>query len=92
MLTFGGQDGIQQRDQIQAGGDIEQGGDVSEGGDGGFQWLRRLMGDLGGGDQVIDFAEVDLADDLGFAVDALAVAGVVIGVAADLLGGEAGHT
>ena len=45
------------------------------------------MGLLGGGHQVVDLAEVDLADDLGFAVDALAIAGVVIGVAADLLGG-----
>ena len=90
-MALGGQDGIQQRDQIQAGGDIEKGGDVGEGGHRGFQWLRRLMGELGGGDQVFDFAEVDLADDLGFAVDALALAGVVIGVAADLLGREARH-
>jgi hypothetical protein len=44
------------------------------------------MGLLSGGHQVFDFAEVDLADDLGFAVDALAIAGVVIGVAANLLG------
>ena len=50
------------------------------------------MGELGGGDEIVDFAEVDLADDLGLAIDALAIAGVVIGVAADYFGGEAWHT
>ncbi len=50
------------------------------------------MGLLGGSDHVVDFAEVDLTDDLGYAVDALAVAGVVIGMAADLLGSETRHT
>jgi len=49
------------------------------------------MGLLGGSHHVVDSAEVDLTDDLGFAVDALAVAGVVIGVAADLFGREAWH-
>jgi len=44
---------------------------------------------FGGGDKIVNFAEVDLADDLGLAIDALAIAGVVIGVAADLFGGEA---
>jgi len=46
---------------------------------------------LGGGDQVLDLAEVDLADDLGLAVNALAIAGVVVGVTVDLLGGETRH-
>jgi hypothetical protein len=82
-MALGGQDGIQQRDQVQAGGDIEQGRDVSEGGHLGFQRLRGLVGLLRGGDQVFDLAEVDLPNDLGLAVDALAVAGVVVGVAGD---------
>jgi hypothetical protein len=46
---------------------------------------------LGGGDEVLDLAEVDLADDLGLAVNTLAIAGVVVGVAVDQLGGEARH-
>jgi hypothetical protein len=50
------------------------------------------VGVLGGGDEIVDLAEVDLADDLGLAIDALAIAGVVIGVAADLFGGETWHT
>jgi hypothetical protein len=50
------------------------------------------VGELGGGDEVVDFAEVDLADDLGLAIDALAIAGVVIGMAADYFGSEARHT
>jgi len=49
------------------------------------------LGALGGSDEIVDFAKVDLADDLGFAIDALAIAGVVIGVAADRFGGEARH-
>jgi hypothetical protein len=50
------------------------------------------LGPLGGSHQVVDLAEINLTDDLGLAIDALAIAGVVIGVAADLLGGEARHT
>ena len=53
--------------------------------------LRRLLGPLGGCHQVVDFAEVDGADDLGFAIDAMAKAGVVIGVAANLFWSEARH-
>jgi len=41
---------------------------------------------LCGGDEVLDLAEVDLADDFGLAVDALAIASVVVRVAVDLLG------
>ena len=91
-MALGGQDGIQQRDQIQAGGDIEKGGDIAASGHDRFQRLGQLMGLLGGSHHVVDFAEVDLTDDLGFAVDALAIAGVVIGVAADVLRREAWHT
>ena len=51
---------------------------------------------LCGGDEVLDLAQVDLADDLGLTVNALAIAGVVVGVTVDQLGGEArqnlGHT
>ena len=47
------------------------------------------MGLLGGGYEVFDLAEIDLADDLGLAVHALTIAGVIVGVAVDLLGGEA---
>src|ERR1022692_1526605 len=44
-----------------------------------------------GGYEVLDLAEIDLTDDLGLAVHALAVAGVVVGMAVDLFGGEAWH-
>ncbi len=53
--------------------------------------LRRLMRLLGGRDQILEFAEIDLADDFGLALDALTIAGVIIGVAVDLLGGQARH-
>jgi hypothetical protein len=33
---------------------------------------------LGGGDEIVDFTEVDLTDDFGLAIEALAIAGVVI--------------
>jgi len=92
LVAPGREDGIEQREQIQTLRDVEQGGGIGESGHLGFQRLGRLPGALGGGDEVVDFAEVDLADDFGFAIDALAVAGVVIGVAADLFGGEARHT
>src|ERR1017187_9181128 len=91
-LALGGEDGIEQRDQIQTLGDVEQGGGIGESGHLGFERLGRLLGAFGSGYQVVDLAEVDLADNFGFAVDALAIAGVVIGVAADFLGGEARHT
>ena len=91
-MALGGEDGIEQRDQIQTLSDIEEGGDIGESGHLGFEGLGRLLGLLGGSDEVVDFAEVDLADNFGFAIDALAIAGVVIGVAADHLGGEARHT
>jgi hypothetical protein len=44
-----------------------------------------------GGDNVVDAAEVLLPHDFGLAADALALAGVVVGVAADDLLGKAGH-
>ena len=83
LVALDREEGINQSDKIEALGDIEQRGDIGESGDLGFE---RLPGVLGGGDQIVDFAEIDLADDLGLAIDALAVAGIVIGVAADYLG------
>ena len=91
-MAFGRKYGIEQLDQIQALSDVEQSGGITESGDLRFEGLRRLVGELGGGDEVVDFAEVDLADDLGLAIDALAIAGVVIGMAADYFGSEARHT
>ena len=91
-MTLGRETGIQQPDQVEALRDIEQRGDIAEGGDFGFQRLGRMFESLGGGHEIVDFAEVDGADDLGLALDALAKAGVVIGVAADLFWSEARHT
>ena len=91
-MAFGRKDGIEQLDQIQPLSDIEQSGGISESGHLRFEGLRCLVGEFGGGDEVVDFAEVDLADDLGLAIDALAIAGVVVGVAADYLGSEARYT
>ncbi len=89
-MAFGEQ-GIEQRDEMETLGDLPQGGDVAAGGDLGFERLRGNMSLLCGGDEVLDLTEVDLADDLGLAVNALAIAGVVVGVTVDLLGGEARH-
>jgi hypothetical protein len=91
-VALGGEDGIEQLEQIQTLSDVEQGGGITEGGHYGFEGSRRLLEVLDGSDEVVDFAEVDLADDFGLAIDALAIAGVVIGMAADLFGGEARHT
>src|SRR5437899_1708091 len=63
LVAFGNQ-GIEQRDQIETLGDVPQGGDVAAGGDLGFQRLGRNTSLLCGGDEVLDLAEVDLADDL----------------------------
>ena len=92
LVAFGRKDGIEQLDEIQSLSNVEKSGGISESGDLGFEGVGRLMGPLGGRDEVVDFAEVDLADDFGLAVDALTIAGVVIGVTADNLGSEARHT
>ena len=91
-VALGREDGIEQLDQIQTPSDVKEGGGISESGHLRFEGLRWLPGVLGGSHEIVDFAEVDLADDLGLAIDALAIAGVVIGVAADFLGGETRHT
>jgi hypothetical protein len=82
---------IQQRDQIEALGDIEEGGDIAEGSDLGMEGWGRLAGFLGSGDEVLQLAEVDGANDFGLAVHALCVAGVVVGMAVDDLRGQAWH-
>ena len=90
MVAFGKQ-GIEQRDEIETLGDLPQGRDVAARGDLCFKGLRGKMSLLCGGDEVLDLAKIDLADNLGLAVNALAIASVVVGVAIDLLGGEAWH-
>ena len=90
-MTLGRENGIQQPDKVEALRDIEKRGDIAEGGDFGFERLGQMFEPLGGGHEIVDFAEVDGADDLGLALDALAKTSVVIGVAADLFRGEARH-
>ena len=90
-MALGREDGIEQLNQVQTLSDIEQGGGITESGHVRFERLRWLVGVLDGSNQIVDFSEVDLPDDLGFAIDALAIAGVVIGVAADLFGCKARH-
>ncbi len=92
LAALGRKDGIEQLDQIQTLSDVEQSGGIGESGDLGFARLGWLLGPFGGSDEVVDFAEIDLADDFGLAIDALAIAGVVIGVTADNFGSEARHT
>ena len=89
-MAFGKQ-GIEQRDEIETLGDLPQGRDVTARGDLCFEGLRGNMSLLCGGDEVLDLAKIDLADNLGLAVNALTIASVVVGVTIDLLGGEARH-
>src|SRR6266566_5228928 len=91
LMALGGERGIEQGEHLQAPGDMPEGSHIAEGGHHGLLGLWGLVAGLGGGDQVLDTAEIDGTDDFGFAVDALTVAGVVIGVAVDFLGGEAWH-
>ncbi len=76
--------------ELQAPGEVEEGGDDAEVADGGLG-SGGGGGELEFGDDVVGATEVDLADDFGLAVDALGLAGVVVGVAADDLLDEAGH-
>ena len=76
--------------ELQAPGEVEEGGDGAEVADGGLG-SGGGGGELEFGDDVVGATEVDLADDFGLAVDALGLAGVVVGVAADDLLDEAGH-
>ena len=92
LVALGRENGIEQLDQIQTLSDVEQGGGIGKSGDHGFEGLRGLAGVLDGGDEIVDSAEVDLADDLGLAIDALAIASVVVGMAANRFWGEARYT
>ncbi len=78
-------------DELQAAGEGEQSGR-------GTEFTHDRLQRLGGGgsgaeflDDLVGATEIGLGDDLGLAVDALADAGVVVGVAPDDLLDEAGH-
>src|SRR6516164_1149594 len=86
-----GEQGVEQGDEIETLGNLPQGSDITARSDLGFEGLRENRSSLCGGDEVIELAEIDLANDLGLAVDTPAIAGVVVGVAVDVLGGEARH-
>ena len=62
---------------------IEEGGDIAEAGQAGGLGLERLSGLGDGLEDMVEGAEIDGFDDFGFAVHALAFAGVVIGAAVD---------
>ena len=78
---------------VNGSGDIELLGHVEGGGQGAEFADNRFLGIRVGEseDQLLRGADVFLPDDLGFAVDASALAEVVIGVTADEFFGEAGH-
>src|SRR5262249_8658621 len=75
--------------------DVIQGHDGSEFGDEGLaaprRWLSGGSGGSQGGNEVISPAQGLLPDDGGLAVDASALAGVVVGPSADGFLDEAGH-
>jgi hypothetical protein len=66
LVAFGEQ-GIEQGDEIEALGNLPQSGNVAAGGDQSFEGLRGNLSLLSGGNDVFNFAEVDLADDFGLA-------------------------
>ena len=77
-------------DEAQALGEVEEGRGAAEVADEGARGGRD--GGVGAlGDDVVDAAEVPGLDDLGAAVDARGLAGVVIGLAMDVLADEARH-
>src|SRR5216683_8018919 len=84
---------VQEGDESDLLGEVVQGDDVAEGSDidGVGLWNLALLVPQGGGDEIVGRAQVDSADDLRPAVDALAFAGVVVGVAVNDLGREARH-
>jgi len=84
---------IEEFDESDLLSEIIEGDDVAEGRDIDGQGLRRLGLPLlqGGRDQMVGGAQIDGADDLRLAVDALAFAGVIVGLAVNDLGGEARH-
>ena len=88
--AFGGV-AVDQAGEVEAAGEGEQGGGGAELADAGQEGLGRSLGGLEAFEDGVGAAEVGLGDDSGFAVDALAGADVVVGVAADDLLDEAGH-
>jgi len=91
LVALEGKNRIQQGDETESLSDVKEGGDIAEGSDIAMEGLGRLAGLLNGGDEILEFAEVDGADDLGFAVHALRVAGIVVGMSVDHLGGQTRH-
>jgi len=91
LVALEGKNRIQQGDEIESLSDVKEGGDIAEGSDIAMEGLGRLAGLLNGGDEILEFAEVEGADDLGFAVYALRVAGIVVGMSVDHLEGQTRH-
>ena len=77
--------------EVEAAGEGEQGGAAAELAHDGVQWLGGRVSVLEFLSDGIGAAEVGLGNDLGLAVDALADAHVVVGVAVDDFLDEAGH-
>ena len=90
-LASFGDDAIDQVHQADGSGQVVEGGDIAEAGDIDGLGLGRLLAALDGGHDTFQRAEIDGADDAGFAVDAAALAGVVVGASLDDFGGQAGH-
>ena len=82
---------IDEGDQIQPRSQIEEGGDVTEGSNIDGLRLRGRRGRIEAAEEVIKGAEVSGFDDFGIAVDALAIADVVVGAAFDEFACEARH-
>src|SRR5271157_306054 len=84
---------IQEMDEADLLGQVVKGNNITEGGNGHGMGLRdlSLLFFENGSDEVLGGAKVDSADDLGLAVDALAFADIVVGLAVNDLGRQAGH-
>ena len=90
LVAFG-ELGVDQIDQAQLGGLVVESGDGAKLQDFGGVRQERGLGVVEGLEDAVEGAEVGGFDDGGSAIDALAVADVVIGVALDELSGEAWH-
>ena len=96
MLALG-QSPVDPDHDLELGGQVIQSGLGTERHDVGFAGRGRLRGRLGGiwsaeaADDVLDGTEILLEDDLGLAVDPLALAQVVVGMAPDDLLRQARH-
>jgi hypothetical protein len=87
-----GQLGVDELDQVQLLGLVPEGGDIAEAGGAGAPWGDGFLGGGDGLEDMLEGAEAGGFDDFRFAVDALALAGVVVGAAVDGFGGEGGQT